>query len=68
MMSIDRNRRVWEEASFGGEIDEFDFRCIAFGAMAGYASGNFQQTVGVYLQEDIWLLTIAPGGYKIGRG
>lgn len=67
-MSIDRNRRVWEEASFGEEIDEFDFRCIAFGVTARYVSGNFQQTVGVYLQEDKWLLTTAPGGYKIGRG
>lgn len=53
-MSIDRNRRVWGRASFGREIDEFDFRCVAFGEMAGYASGNFQQTVGVYLQGRIY--------------
>lgn len=42
VMSTYRNRRVWEGASFGGEIDDFDFRCVAFGEMAGYASGNFQ--------------------------
>ena len=54
-MSIDSDRRVWEEpASFGEEIDEFDFRSVAFVEMAGYASGNFQQTVGVYLQERIY--------------
>lgn len=53
-MSIDKNKRVWEEASVRGEIDEFDFRCVTFGEMARYASGNFQQTVVVYLQERIY--------------
>lgn len=54
MMSVDSDGRVWEEASFEEEIDEFDFRSVAFDEMAGYVSGNFQQTVGVYLQERIY--------------
>lgn len=54
MMSVDSNGRVWEEASFEEEIDEFDFRSVAFDEMAGYVSGNFQQTVGAYLQERIY--------------
>lgn len=47
--------RVWEEASFRGEIDELDFRHDASGEMAEYTSGNFQQTVGVYLQERVYM-------------
>ena len=54
MTSVESNGSIWEGASFGEEIDEFDFRSVAFGEMAGYASGNFQQTVGVYLQERIY--------------
>ena len=54
MMSVDSDGRVWEEASFEKEIDEFDFRSVAFDEMARYVSGNFQQTVGVYLQERIY--------------
>ena len=51
MTSIDRDRRAWERASFRGEIDELDFGCVTFGEMAGCASGNFQQTVGVIYKQ-----------------
>lgn len=64
-MSIDRNRRVWERASFGGEIDEFDLGVLHLVRWMDIQVEISSRQWGLFTREDIWLLTTAPAGHKI---
>lgn len=67
-MSIDRNRKVWGRASLGREIDEFDFRCVAFGEMLDMQAEISSRQLGFIYKGGYSAANDSSWGHKIDRG